>query len=72
MADSHALPLNRLPDSGTSRTIGLLRWVLMFLVVLIHTNLVADTGCEGTLYGQYPLFSFRRFLMSFAYSLSGF
>lgn len=52
MPESNIVPVPRLPDRETSQTIGLLRWVLMFLVVLIHTNLVADTGCEGTLYGQ--------------------
>ena len=39
------------PDRLSSQTIGLLRWVLMALVVLIHTNLVADTGCTDTAYG---------------------
>ncbi|MCR4737100.1 MAG: acyltransferase [Bacteroidales bacterium] len=41
------------PDHLTSQTIGMLRWVLMALVVLIHTNLVADTGCTGTAYGVF-------------------
>lgn len=39
------------PDGNASQTIGLLRWVLMGLVVLIHTNLVADTGYSDTAYG---------------------
>lgn len=43
--------LLRYPDGNVSQTIGLLRWVLMGLVVLIHTNLVADTGGTDTAYG---------------------
>ena len=39
------------PDSLSSQTIGLLRWVLMAVIVLIHTNLVADTACTDTTYG---------------------
>ena len=39
------------PDAKASQTIGLLRWVLIVLVVLIHTNLVGDTGCMDTAYG---------------------
>lgn len=40
------------PDAEASQTIGLLRWVLMALIVVIHTNLVADTGCTDTVYGN--------------------
>ena len=39
------------PEGNVSQTIGLLRWVLMGLVVLIHTNLTADIDCTGTAYG---------------------
>ena len=42
----------RYPDDLASQTIGLLRWALMALIVVIHTNLVADTGCSGTVYGN--------------------
>lgn len=42
----------RYPDDLSSQTIGLLRWALMALIVVIHTNLVADTGCSGTVYGN--------------------
>ena len=42
----------RCPDDLASQTIGLLRWALMALIVVIHTNLVADTGCSGTVYGN--------------------
>lgn len=42
----------RYPDANASQTIGLLRWVLMALIVVIHTNLVADTGCADTVYGN--------------------
>ena len=42
----------RYPDANASQTIGLLRWVLMALIVVIHTNLVADTGCTDTIYGN--------------------
>ena len=48
--ESSPIPL-KYPDGNSSQTIGLLRWVLMGLVVLIHTNLVADTGCTDTTYG---------------------
>lgn len=41
----------RHPDGETSQTIGLLRWVLMALIVVIHTDLVADTSCTDTSYG---------------------
>lgn len=47
-------PLNvqtRYPDGEASKTISLLRWVLMALIVVIHTDLVADTGCTETAYG---------------------
>ena len=44
------IPLNY-PDGNASQTIGLLRWVLMGLVVLIHTNLTADADCAGMVYG---------------------
>ena len=40
----------RYPDAMASHTIGLLRWVLMALIVVIHTDLVADTGCTNTVY----------------------
>ena len=40
----------RYPDAMASHTIGLLRWVLMALIVVIHTDLVADTGCTNTAY----------------------
>jgi surface polysaccharide O-acyltransferase-like enzyme len=40
------------PDAEASQTIGLLRWVLMALIVVVHTNLVADTGCTDTVYGN--------------------
>ena len=42
----------RYPDANASQTIGLLRWVLMALIVVIHTNLVADTCCTDTVYGN--------------------
>lgn len=42
----------RYPDAAASQTIGLLRWALMALIVVIHTNLVADTGCTETVYGN--------------------
>lgn len=35
-----------------SDTLSLLRWVLIVLVVAIHTQLVADTGCTETFYGR--------------------
>ena len=41
----------RYPDAVASQTIGLIRWVLMALIVVIHTDLVADTGCTDTAYG---------------------
>ena len=44
--------MTKYPDNVSSQTIGLLRWALMALIVVIHTNLVADTGCSGTVYGN--------------------
>ena len=37
----------RYPDAEASQTIGLLRWVLIALVVVIHTNLVAYSGAAN-------------------------
>ena len=39
------------PEGEASNTISLLRWVLMALIVVIHTDLVADSGCTDTAYG---------------------
>jgi fucose 4-O-acetylase-like acetyltransferase len=46
------VPVPRLPDRETSQTIGLLRWVLMVLVVVIHTNLVPDAGAVAGRYAS--------------------
>lgn len=43
----------RYPDAMASQTIGLLRWVLIALVVVIHTNLVADTGGSNPAYTEF-------------------
>ena len=42
----------RYPDAESSQTIGLLRWVLIALVVVIHTNLVADSGAANPAYSE--------------------
>lgn len=47
--------LTKYPDGESSRTIGLLRWVLMVLVVVIHTDLRPDTGCAESTYGVFYL-----------------
>ena len=52
MPESNIVPVPRLPDRETSQTIGLLRWVLMLLVVVIHTNLVPDSGAAAGSYAS--------------------
>lgn len=52
MPESPLVPVPRLPDRETSQTIGLLRWVLMVLVVVIHTNLVPDSGAAAGSYAS--------------------
>lgn len=50
--EMNTVPAMRYPDGEVSQTIGLLRWVLMGLVVLIHTNLTLDTGYADSAYGE--------------------